>query len=417
MRSAVRSFYTHVAKRLDDRVPDDLPIGAGAWLQEIAGEHCVGLRIYAGAPGTRYVDSYIPSSHVITLSRDVYVKKDPSYWAAAAHELGHAIVYRSSPLVYVPLQLGRFVLAGATSIATVLIFANVLYARADLDAIAFSLLYASLGGYALLLVDEALASVVGLRILRRDPRIDRRGTMAGAVALAAAFLTYVAGFIGQVLLVAQRRFVMAQIARHRHFVPGQPLGVARWAVVAILSALLVLYVARVLPAMLVSRKDSSPAALEQQQRGVRTSDFVRGFFVCALVALVYDQPGAPMLPLVCAAGIVASRTFVGALGSILEQTVRALVFIALAPFTIAIAIARLQKNPPPKKDPNVVPSPLASTGPMPGPLDALPLPVAIDDWSIEHYRNAPWHERVAEIAFPLLQVAFVIGVFVELLSR
>ena len=414
LRTVVSSLYLHIKKRIDDHTPDDLPIGAGAWLTEYDAEHCLGLRVYAGAPGTREVDAYLPSAHVITLSRDVYVKKDPSFWAVAAHELGHAIVYRSTPLVYVPLQLGRIVLVSATSFATVLIFANVLYARRDLDAIAFLLLHASLVGYAVLLVDEALASVVGLRILRRDPRVDRRGMFAACAALAAAYLTYVAGFAGQLLLVEQRGFVIAQIERHRHFVFGRPLGSVRAVVLVILGAALVLFAARALVTSLRSRKDASPADLEKRRAVARLGEIGRGVLACAMVALVYDQPAAPMLPLVCAAGILGSRAFVANVSAVLvglvSGIVRSLVIFAALPI-IVVTTLRRSKNRTRDVATNVVPSPLARTVPIKGPLDDLPLPQAIDDWSIESYRDPPWHQRASELAFPLVHVAFVVALF------
>lgn len=420
LRASASAIYEHIKKRIDERVPDDLPIGAGAWLREYEAEHCLGLRVYAGAPGSSHVDAYVPSAHVITLSRDVYVKKDPSFWAVAAHELGHAIVYRSTPLLYVPLQLGRVVLASATSLATVLIFANVLYARRDLDAMAFALLYASLGGFVLLLVDEALASAVALRILRREPRVDRRGMLAASGALAAAYVTYVAGFVGQILLVAQRGFVIAQIERHRHFVPGQPLASWRWVVIVVLSASVVLLVARGLALVVRSRKEASPAELEARQRATRSTEVGRGLLVCAVIALVYDQPGAPYLPLVCAAGILASRSFVTTTSSvflgIVSGILRVVVFVALLPVALAVALVAPKKQPV-QTNPNVIPSPLAPTEPSVSPLDALPLPEAIDDWSIGFYRDPPWHARLSELAFPLLHVAFVVGLFIELMSR
>ena len=414
LRALVSSLYVHVKKRIDDNTPDDLPIGAGAWLEEYNAEHYVGLRVYAGAPGTSHVDAYVPSANVITLSREVYVKNDPSFWAVAAHELGHALVYRSTPLVSVPLQLGRVVIVSATSLATVLIFANVLYARRDLDAIAFSLLYTSLGGYALLLVDEALATVVGLRILDRDPRIDRRGMIAACAALAAAYLTYVAGFAAQVLLIEQRGFVIAQVERHRHFVVGSPLGIVRWVALVVFGVALAIFALLALARSLRSRKDASPAELEKRRALAYVTETGRGLLACAIVALVYDQP-ARYLPIMCAAGVLGSRLFVTTVSTVFLRVASGigglLVTIVTLPFLIVIGVGRSKNR---RETGATITSPLARTVPIKTPLDDLPLPQAIDDWSIEMYRDPPWYERASELAFPLLHVAFVVGVYVEL---
>ena len=134
----------------------------------------------------------------------------------------------------------------------------------------------------------------------------------------------------------------------------------------------------------------------------------------------YDKPGAPYLPLVCAAGILASRSFVVSVSSVcvglVSGLVRGLVFVAALPLAVVVALARAKKRPV-DADAGTVPSPLARTVPIQGPLDGLPLPEAIDDWSIEAYRRPSWHQRMSELAFPLLHVVFAVAVIVALRAR
>jgi Zn-dependent membrane protease YugP len=238
IRNVIRHAYTRIRKRIDDAIPDHLPIGGGEWLRDRAELH--GIRVLIG-PRNHDTGTYIPSSGTIVISPEVDQKRDASFWATAAHELGHALVYRSTILVHIVLMLGRIVATAGATVGTFLVFANVLYARADINALAFGCLEASLVGLLFVLVDEAVATFIGLRLLAGDERLDRRDMIGALTSLLAGYMTYVGFFVGELLVVLQREFIVGMIERHRHFTPSAPMGGLRLVAVVVLGVVLTIW--------------------------------------------------------------------------------------------------------------------------------------------------------------------------------
>src|SRR5690606_12317372 len=126
---------------------DDLPLGTGEWVRRQIerlglGDH---LRVVA-MPGDRsQIDAFLPDGSLIQLSEETFFKRDPSFWAIGAHELGHALTYRRSLLVGAVLKTARGLSQLATSAGAAFLLANVLYGSPLVGGIALALLLLGLG--------------------------------------------------------------------------------------------------------------------------------------------------------------------------------------------------------------------------------------------------------------------------------
>jgi Zn-dependent membrane protease YugP len=412
LRKVVGATYLRIKQRVDDAVPDHLPMGGGEWLRGIVPAD---VRVLVGSHADAHADAYMPGARVIILSREVYRKRDASFWAVAAHELGHAYVYRSSWIVHALLSLGRIVVAVGTALSTFLIFANVLYARPDVDALAFALLHASLLGYVVVLIDEALASVIGALVLSRDARVNRRDMVGAITRLLAAFMTYVGGFVGQVVLVLQRDFIVSQIERHRHFSPAAPMGAARIAVVIVLSALLVAWSLVVLARTLRKPHAESSTDVAKRQLSYGLHEVGRGFVGAIVVWLVWNQPYGPSMPLVCVAGLVGSRGVLRIAAGLVEVLIRVLAIIPalivglLLYLVYRFLLAVMDFDPPALEGD-------AKHSAPPPPPDSERTKTLLEALEVEQFNRPSLYTRLAMLSSPALHLAFVVGLFVVIVG-
>lgn len=405
LRRFIANVYLRLKRRIDDKIPDDLPIGGRDWLDEQLRARGLEdtIQVFDGKHQND-VDAFFPTARMIILSAEVQRKRDPSFWAVAGHELGHALVHGCSRAVGFFFSLGRVLTYTCTRTATLLIFANILYVRREIDDIAFALLTVSLAGYVVVLIDEALASALSLRMLARDERVGRRGFVGAVTALAAAFMTYAGGFVGQILLLLNRERVVEQIHRHREPVLAPPMGAARLAIVGVLAAiLLVLAIRATVDA--VRKSDKAMGGLR-----LLFETFVRTFLGVTIVALVWDQPLGKWFPLVCVAGLLASSGFLMLVAKLAELIVRVTVFIVVAIpayFVVYVvtyffghlfhdAIERTEEDKPPMSKRTA-----AEHDRLRAVLDA----------------NPSWYARARKLAFPLLHVGFVVALSVSVAMR
>lgn len=400
LRKLVVATYLRLKDRIDRAVPDHLPMGGGDWLRTQIPE---GVRIVVGPRGNAHADAFVPGANVIVLSREVYQKHDASFWAVAAHELGHALVYRSSRIVHIILFLGRVNVAAGTILGSSLIFANVLYARPEVNALAFALLEVSLASYVVILGDEALASAIAIRILARDPRVDRRDMVGAVTGLLAAFMTYLGGFTGQVILVLERDFVVGQISRHREFVPAEPMGAVRMTFVILLSAVLVAWSLVNLRKALRRPHYESSLDVAKGLLWYVAHEVGRGAVGAILIWLVWDQPYGALMPLLCVAALVASRVAIRLAASIVELVIKGiavvLAYLIAIPGVLAWAFFSTSAA---KSEP----------APLPTPPDSERTKNALEALEVERANRRSLYLTLLAALDPALHLAFVIALFV-----
>lgn len=403
----VTSGYKRLKARIDATLPDDLPLGAGPWLEERIAERNVAVRVIVDPGAGDEGDAYFPAAKTLVLSREVWGKHDASFWAVAAHELGHVLVYRRSAALRA-LFLGARVASRALSqSAVMLLVGNVLYGIPEIDHVAFALLFWSLGSRVVILIDEASASVVARGMLARDVRLEERGRALGTIRLAAALLTYVAGFVGQLVLVWRSDLIVARIEARDAFVPAAPLGPIRSAFVAI-SALGVLGLAifEIVRALRRRRYADLDAATEATRRAW-WRDVVRGSIAIAVVVVVWNQPRGMELALACVAAIFGSRAFLGVLDAIASRAMSMMVYVFFLPASVVwdlgVGIVRRMRG---------LPSPPAPPARAPTPHPAAAPDTRFEEMLLASYDDPPWYQRAAVIVFAGLHVAFGIVVLV-----
>jgi Zn-dependent membrane protease YugP len=199
-------------RRLDESHPDDMPLTAGEWLAREIDR--LGLRwrvrtMVTDDDAKLSLDAYHPFHGVIQLSAETHFKRDPMYWAIAAHELGHARFHIAWP------RLGRVTIAALfikrtlIAIAVALVIGNVAFALPHVTDIALVLLAACVALHGFVLGDELIASMYAMDMLRATPGFGPSHMRSARRMLAFAFSTYAISFLSRALLLLQWPLVVA----------------------------------------------------------------------------------------------------------------------------------------------------------------------------------------------------------------
>jgi Zn-dependent membrane protease YugP len=415
LRTTVERIYQAVKVRLDRWYFDDLPVGGGEWLEDQARDRGLSLRVFAAGSNDKDIDAYYPSARTILLSQEVYYKCDPSFWAVAAHELGHAIVHARGVVVHGALLGARILSRSFTEIGTFLIFANVLYAVHEIDAVAFALLTASAWLFVLVLVDEAAASIIAIRILARDRRVRRRGLLFACIRLLAAFMTYVGALGGQVLLIFERGFVMDKIEQSRHFVPAPPLGSGGLLVTGLLSVFVLFFSARAILRSLRWTKVATGAEVTRRYWREALEVGARGLLALPLLWLVWDQPFGTWFAVACVLGLLASRLVVRVLvvlaTGLLGFAVSILFALALVPL-LRIAVWLMVRLGGSGRSFSA-----SITERAPASADVKRSEAAMEEMRLESYNERSWLGRAPVAAFAAGHIVFVVVLWAKLLGH
>lgn len=393
LRTLVTQLYLAVKRWVDRVIPDNLDVGAGAWLRSAIHTRNMNVRLFVEPTKSDDIDAFYPSARVVRLSQEVYFKRDPSFWAVAAHELGHAIVWGKSRLIGVPLSAARFFGGTLTSLGGFLIFANILYGLPAVSTFAFDVYIVGTGLFVFTLADEAAASILAMRMLRADGRIDAHGLRGALFRLVAAYLTYVGAFAGQIVLVFQQKWITKMIAEHRHFVPASKTsGSVLIVVLAILLAGASIH--RMVRTVRRPTLGSVDAIKKEKLR-----ELLR-WIACDVLALilvwrVWDQPFGPTFAIACILALFGSRLGV-ALVSIPVALVLGLVLHALVFAVMAIA-SRFSKRETTRTE---------STSPSAAELEET---IAMaEELYVDSYNHPEWHETALKLVNGGCQLGFAI---------
>lgn len=198
-------WFVHRRHVLDHDVPDDLPMTAGEWL---AAE----LKLYGLVERIRVVvtnhvtssqDAFHVQRGVIQLTEETNFKRDPVFWAIAAHELGHArfrLDHPASIPLTITAQLAKLFLV---RFGLGLALGNTLFAIPLATQLAHWMFGIALALHVFELVDEIVASTSAMRMLRLETSLHGFHLRSARSALSAAFLTYLLPFIGYLVMFSQ----------------------------------------------------------------------------------------------------------------------------------------------------------------------------------------------------------------------
>lgn len=194
VRIAAHAWFVHVRHVFDHRIPDDLPVTAGQWLatkiEQLGLSDRVKVRVTSHAAHAR--NAFHIARGVIQLTEETSCKHDPTFWAIAAHELGHARMRLARPgwtaFSRVAEVTKRFLVKLGIGIAA----GNVLFALPHATRIAYVMLVAALVLTIIDLVDEIGASALAMSMLREEPALTDLHLRVARSALSAAFTTYLA---------------------------------------------------------------------------------------------------------------------------------------------------------------------------------------------------------------------------------
>lgn len=225
LQASTMGYRWHL-NHLDRKYPDVLDEHAGYWLKARVAAAGLADEVEVGKTKDLVLsglDAYLPLRDKILLGDKTYDKQDPTYWAIAAHELGHAIDFRARPLLR-PLSLvSRVTSKQFVFWANAVLFGNILFGWSLANDVWWFLLVGALVTGAVVLVDEALASRIGLKILGEEPRITPPMLKDLRRHLLVAFGTYFSSVFGVFLVLLGAEWVASYVETNAVFVPAEPL--------------------------------------------------------------------------------------------------------------------------------------------------------------------------------------------------
>lgn len=335
---AVDIGWTFARWWLDRRHPDNLPMTTAEWTRaQLAALDADDVEVIEASEKTGGVDAYHPSAVAITLTQETYAKNDPSFWAVGAHEIGHALAYRNSALFTLVARTARLLRETMVGVAATMMFANMWYRLPQVTAVGRVLFLAVLACDGVVMLDEARASWLGRKLLRKDPHLTPRMLMTTSLTLAAAFATYFGAFIGRLLLVFEWRIVSEAITRRGPYTPGPVLAGASLAAAGVLSAIVLGWGLHWGFRRFVAR---APAATGLRAVG---GGAIRGAFVLGMLGLVWDQPFGLVFVALCAAALYSGRItiFLVSLPLILPVL---LGMVVIALLVVIVALGRIRRS-------------------------------------------------------------------------
>lgn len=175
MNRIVVTLYTRTSSRLDHETPDTLPETAGQWLERQIVALGLGVRsIVTDRRARRSVNAFHPDALTIELTEQTYFKRDPVYWAIAAHELGHARFSVVRPGLDRLFTWGGMLSRLLVSLGMSLGLGNMFYGLAHVTNLALVLLVSALALYSLRVVEEVIASAFAFAVLRDETQLTHR---------------------------------------------------------------------------------------------------------------------------------------------------------------------------------------------------------------------------------------------------
>src|SRR5262249_31790761 len=135
LNPVVFAAWWWVRARLDRRHPDDLPSSAGELAVDLVrreGLAVEGLAHPKDGPGP---DLFAPRAAAVVLSSRTHAKRDPTCWAVAAHEVGHARVYTGRPTLAGVLTLARQTATAVRPLCGMFLLAEVVLSAPEVAAL------------------------------------------------------------------------------------------------------------------------------------------------------------------------------------------------------------------------------------------------------------------------------------------
>ena len=219
---------TRTKSKLDHRIPDEMPMTAGEWLDT----RLRALQLGVTAIVTdKHDDAYRPFEKLIQLHETTHFKADPVYWATAAHELGHARMRAEVPIVGRLRTISNYASVSLRGVGVALLVGYVLYAVPLAGTLAFSCFVTAAALRSFVLLDEACASVLAYRELRANDEIDFVHLRAIRAVLVTAFATYFVTYASYALLLTQ----WSLLATLAHPIDRLALTTLGWIAASVLS--------------------------------------------------------------------------------------------------------------------------------------------------------------------------------------
>jgi len=203
---ATALFWQLLQRWLDRKYADDLPESAGAFTRRCA------ARTWSEAPPTvvcipkkhplaKVGDGYSPAQHTVLLSEQTFFKRDPTFWAIGAHELGHAMLYQKASWFMNLAMVARKLNPLVATFAFTVFLSNIFLASETVLSTALGLYWCVVGMGVFICLDELAASVVAIRLLKQDGRLRKDHWVGVYSALGAALMTYVGAAMGALVVV------------------------------------------------------------------------------------------------------------------------------------------------------------------------------------------------------------------------
>lgn len=226
-------------------------------------------------------EAYFPHADTVGLSPRAAESVHPVHRAVAAHELGHAATARLHPALRAALPAARLATDGLPYAVAAALLTGALVQSVPLLVLALLLGLATVAAHAIVLADEATASLRAWRWLDADAELTAADRRACQRAMLAAFSAYAAPALAWAGLVLLAPLLASLALSGPALPPAEPLDATGTWLILFLGPTLVLHAGLVLAETVRPEPVRSAFQLELRQTRQHRWGFMAG--ICALL--------------------------------------------------------------------------------------------------------------------------------------
>mgnify|MGYP002633196886 CR=1 FL=1 len=305
-----------------------LPSPAGEWVAAQVARHTPHVEVQLHSQ--EGLDAYFPGVDAIGLSQRTWNGRYIEQWTIAAHELGHAINIGRSPELGWVLPGTRLASDAAWRGFAAAFLVGAFFGSTWVLGIAWMFALGAVLSGAIMLADEASASLKAMEILRGDRAVPA-GELGRAMAnMRDAFALYAAIWVGQVLVLIGWPILQSAASHGTGVQPTTDWSIPALWLFFVLMPFFLLRAAHVISQIWRPEPVGSEFRMFTVMQREAQWEFFTGFFVLMVVAGLYDHASGPVFVL---SVTLAAMTAIGPLAAVGRALVLFPILLTLRRYT------------------------------------------------------------------------------------
>jgi len=305
-----------------------LPASAGDWLSKQVKRYAPSVEVQLHSQ--EGLDAYFPGVDAIGLSQRTWNGRHIEQWTIAAHELGHAVNIGRSPEMASLLPIARLATDAAWRGFAAAFLVGALFGSSWVLGIAWTFALCAVLAGAVVLADEASASIKAMEILREERAVPADELGRAFADMRDAFSLYAAIWVGQVLVLIWWPVLQSTAVIGTGVEMTQDWSIPALWLFFVLMPFFLLRAAHVVTQIWSPEPVGSEFRLFTVMQREAQWEFFTGFFILVIVAGLYDHASGPVFVL---SVTLAAMTAIGPLSAVGRALVLFPILLTLRKYT------------------------------------------------------------------------------------